>query len=194
MIKKFQVKEAKVIKGLYEITPFSSEDERGAFVKDYSYELLMQNNILYELQEVFYTYSRKGVVRALHFQRTPQQGKLVRCISGKIYDVVVDLCPNSSSFLKYETFLLSGQNRKALMIPSHCAHGYLVLEESVVSYKCDQCFNSETDDGIYWLDSSLKIDWPLHLLGDTEPILSEKDKNLQSLTNFLQKYGGLRNA
>ena len=145
------------IEGLVEVTPFNAQDIRGEFIKDYSKEVFEQNGITYSLQEVFYTVSYKGVIRAIHFQREKQQPKLVRCISGHVYDVVVDLRKESPTFKKWLSFDLTGENKKELLIPAGCGHGYLVIEPSIVSYKCAEKFYSEFDDGILWNDKDLSI-------------------------------------
>lgn len=192
MIQKFEFKKTE-IPGLIEVTPFNADDERGCFTKDYSKEIFEANGISYDLAEVFYTTSYKGVIRAFHFQREKQQPKLVRCIYGHVYDVVVDLRPDSPSFKKWLGFDLTGENRKELLIPGGCAHGYIVLEESVVSYKCDEKFYGEFDDGIMWNDPDIGVDWPLDKIGGAEKlILSEKDMNLQSFAELMKNYGGLK--
>ena len=191
MIQKFEF-HSTAIPGLIEVTPFNADDIRGSFTKDYSKEVFEANGLKHDLIEVFYTTSYKGVIRALHFQRVKQQPKLVRCISGKVHDVVVDLRKDSPTFKKWLAFELTGENRRELLIPSGCAHGYLVLEDSIVSYKCAEKFFGEFDDGILWNDSELAISWPLEKIGGKNNlILAEKDKNLQSLSEFLQVYGGL---
>lgn len=187
MIQKFNF-ETTEIEGLFLIQPFMVADERGTFIKDYSKEVFEQNGIIYNLQEVFYTESHKGVIRAMHFQRVKQQPKLVRCVNGKIYDVICDLRKDSDTFGKWQGFELSSQNKKELLIPEGCAHGYLVLEEAIVSYKCSEKFYGEYDDGIIWNDNTLNIRWPLHLIDKI--ILSEKDKNLQTFNEFCEKYQG----
>ena len=144
MIQKFEFKETKIA-GLMEITPFNADDVRGSFTKDYSKEVFEQNGISHDLQEVFYTTSHKGVIRALHFQREKQQPKLVRCITGHVFDVVVDLRKNSPTFKKWLGFDLSDKNQREILVPAGCAHGYLVLEHSVVSYKCAEKFYGEYD-------------------------------------------------
>lgn len=190
MIQKFEFKRTS-IPGLIEVTPFNADDVRGSFTKDYSKEVFEANGIQHDLKEVFYTTSYKGVIRALHFQRVKQQPKLVRCITGKVYDVVVDLRKDSPSFKKWLAFELSGQNRRELLIPAGCAHGYLVLEDSVVSYKCAEKFFGEFDDGILWDDPNLNVEWPLELIGGRDSlILADKDKNLQSFMEFMDKYKG----
>lgn len=178
------------IAGLYEITPFFAGDMRGGFTKDFSREIFQANGIRHELAEVFYTTSRKGVLRGLHFQRVKQQAKLVRCISGLVWDAVVDLRKDSPTFMQYRAFELTGDNRSEILVPEGCAHGYLVLEDSVVSYKCAEKFYPEYDDGIRWNDQDLKVEWPLDKLTETEMILSEKDQELQSFKKFMREYGG----
>ena len=190
MIKKFVFAETE-IEGLIEVTPFNADDVRGCFTKDYSKEVFEQNNIKYDLAEIFYTTSHKGVIRALHFQRVKQQPKLVRCIYGHVFDVVVDLRKDSKTFKKWLSFDLTGDNKKEILIPAGCAHGYLVLEHSIVSYKCAEKFYGEYDDGILWNDPDINVKWPLELVGGEENIiLADKDKNLQSFAEFMSKYGG----
>jgi dTDP-4-dehydrorhamnose 3,5-epimerase len=177
---------------LYVIDPFVAYDDRGYLIKDYSTEVFESQNLPYELKEVFYTNSHKGVIRSTHFQRTVQMPKLVRCVAGKVWDVVVDLRGGSQTFAKWIAFELSGDNKCELLIPGGCGHGYLVIEDSIVSYKVASAFYGEGDDGICWNDSDVGIAWPLELVGGIENvILSEKDRNLQSLNEFLHTYGGL---
>jgi len=174
------------LEGAYLITPFYAPDVRGGFVKDYSEEVFAQNGISYELKEVFYTISHKGVIRALHFQRVKQQPKLVRCISGHIFDVIVDLRIESPTFKKWLGFDLTGENLKEILIPAGFAHGYLVLEESIVSYKCAEKFYSEYDCGIMWDDLVIGVNWPIGQLNGTPIILAEKDKNLLTFDEFIE--------
>ena len=149
------------------------------------------NGIHHDLEEVFYTTSHKGVIRALHFQRVKQQPKLVRCIFGHVWDVVVDLRRESPSFKKWLAFDLIGEEHNEILIPAGCAHGYLVLEDSIVSYKCSEKFYGEYDDGIRWDDLDIGVKWPLELVGGKEQvILAEKDKNLHSFREFMDMYGG----
>lgn len=189
-VQKFEFQETK-IKGLLEITPFKADDDRGSFIKDYSREIFATNGIRHELEEVFYTTSHRGVVRALHFQREKQQPKLVRCIFGHVWDVVVDLRRDSPSFKSWCAFDLIGTENKEILVPSGCAHGYLVLEESIVSYKCGERFYGEYDDGIRWNDPTLAIDWPLDKVGGIDKvILSAKDRQLPSFSDFVKRQKG----
>ncbi len=185
MVQHFSVEDT-ALPGVRLIASFVSDDSRGEFIKDYSAEVFAAFGIRHKLQEVFYTVSHKGVVRAIHFQRVKEQAKLVRVIKGRIYDVVVDLRLQSTTYGQWQGFYLNDTDKRSLYIPEHFGHGYLVLEDSIVSYKCSEKFNSEYDDGIRWDDIDIAIDWPLNQVG--EVILSNKDKNLQSFKEFTSKY------
>lgn len=190
MVQKFEVKETE-IKDLYSVVPFCAYDVRGCFTKDYSSELFERFNIKHDLKEVFYTTSKKGVIRALHFQRVKQQPKLVRCIVGHVWDVVVDLRRDSPTFKKWKAFDLRGDNQLEILVPAGCAHGYLVLEDSIVSYKCAEKFYGEFDDGIVWNDPDISVTWPLDLVGGKDNIiLSDKDKSLQTFEHFCKVNDG----
>lgn len=190
MNRKFEFRPTE-IDGLIEVTPFNADDIRGCFTKDYSREIFEANGICHDIAEVFYTTSHKGVIRALHFQRVMQQPKLVRCIWGHVWDAVVDLRKGSPTFKKWLAFDLVGKEHNEILVPAGCAHGYLVLEDSIVSYKCSEKFYGEYDDGILWDDSDIGVAWPLERIGGREKsILAEKDKNLQSFKQFMETYGG----
>lgn len=187
MIQKFNFNKTD-IEGVYLIDPFIAYDERGSFIKDYSKEVFEENGIHHDLKEVFYTLSHKGVIRAIHFQREKQQAKLVRCVKGHIFDIICDLRKNSPTFGKWIGFELSDKNNQEVLVPEGCGHGYLVIEPSIVSYKCAEKFYGEYDDGIMWNDKTINIKWPLDKVG--EIILSEKDRNLQKFESFIEMYGG----
>ena len=179
------------IDGVYEIDAFNADDLRGCFTKDYSREVFSDNGIEYDLAEVFYTTSHKGVIRAIHFQREKQQPKLVRCIWGHVWDIVVDLRKGSPTFRKWLSFDLRGEEHNEILVPAGCGHGYLVLEPSIVSYKCAEKFYGEYDDGIRWDDPDIAVEWPLEKVGGKgHVIVSEKDQGLQSFAQFMAKYGG----
>lgn len=185
MITKFNFEELD-LKGAFKIQPFYATDERGGFVKDYNIDMFKANGIEHELKEVFYTISKKGVIRATHFQLVKQQAKLVRCITGHVYDVIVDLRPDSPTFGQWRGFDLTGENQVELYIPQYFGHGYLVLEDSVVSYKCGEVFYGEGDSGIMYNDSDINILWPFEKIGGIENmIISEKDKNLMSFKEYV---------
>lgn len=187
MITKFNFEELD-LKGAFKIQPFYTTDERGGFIKDYNIDMFKANGIEHELKEVFYTISKKGVIRAIHFQLIKQQAKLVRCISGHVYDVIVDLRPDSPTFGQWRGFDLTGENQVELYIPEYFGHGYLVLEDSVVSYKCGEVFYTEGDSGIMYNDADINIQWPFEKIGSIKNlIISEKDKNLISLKDYIKK-------
>lgn len=184
MIQKFDFKETR-LEGAYEITPFYATDERGGFVKDYNIDMFKAHGIDHELKEVFYTISKRGVIRATHFQLVKQQAKLVRCISGHVYDVIVDLRPDSPTFGRWQSFDLTGDNQKTLYVPQFFGHGYLVIEDSIVSYKCGEVFYGEGDSGIMYNDPDINIQWPFELIGGEQNlIISAKDRGLMSFADY----------
>lgn len=184
MVEKFQFTETP-LKGAYLIKPFYATDERGGFIKDYNIDTFREHGLKHELKEVFYTISHKGVIRAIHFQLGHQQAKLVRCVKGKVYDVIVDLRKTSETFGQWVGYELSEDNRYELYVPQYFGHGYLVLDESVVSYKCGEVFYGEGDSGIMYDDSDIDIKWPFELIGGKENlIISEKDKKLMSFKEY----------
>lgn len=187
MIQKFEFNELD-LKGAYKIQPFYAPDERGGFIKDYNVDTFKANGIGHELKEVFYTISKRGVIRAIHFQLVKQQAKLIRCISGHVYDVIVDLRPESPTFGQWEGFDLTGENRVELFVPQFFGHGYLVIEDSIVSYKCGEVFYGEGDSGIKYNDPDIAVDWPYERIGGVgNLVISEKDENLMSLKDYIIK-------
>ena len=187
MVKNFVFNELP-LKGAYLISSFFADDIRGGFVKDYSKDTFSINGIDYDLKEVFYTISHKGVIRALHFQEVNQQAKLVRCVSGKVFDVIVDLRPESPTFKQWMGFYLSGDNMTEILVPKHFAHGYLVIEDSIVSYKCSEPFDNQHDSGIMFNDPEIGVEWPFEEIGGIENlIISEKDTKLQSFKTYYER-------
>ena len=187
MVQKFEFRELE-LKDAYAIQPFFASDHRGGLIKDYNVDTFRANGISHDLKEVFYTISKRGVIRATHFQLIKQQPKLVRCVSGHVYDVIVDLRPDSATYGKWLGFHLTGENMLSLLVPAGVGHGYLVIEDSVVSYKCAEVFFGEGDSGIMYNDSDIGIDWPMELIGGTDNlIISEKDLNLMSFKEYTQK-------
>lgn len=184
MIEKFSFKESS-LNGAYVIKPFYAADERGGLIKDYNMDEFKAHGIEHELREVFYTISHSGVIRAIHFQLGHQQAKLVRCVKGRVWDVIVDLRPNSKTFGQWRGYGLSEENQLELYVPQYFGHGYLVLEESIVSYKCSEVFYGDGDSGIMYNDPDLAIDWPYGLIGGEQNlIISAKDKQLMSFTEY----------
>lgn len=187
MVQKFEFQELD-LKGAYLIKPFYATDHRGGLIKDYNIEMFRSQGIDHELKEVFYTISKRGVIRATHFQLVKQQPKLVRCISGHVYDVIVDLRPESETYGQWRGFHLTGENALSLLVPAGFGHGYLVVEDSVVSYKCAEVFFGEGDSGIMYDDPDVGIQWPMELIGGKENlIISEKDLGLMSFEEYTQR-------
>lgn len=175
------------IEDLFIINPFYVEDERGYFLKSFEKEIFRKNGMETDIFEDFESYSKKGVIRGLHFQTEKPQAKLVRVLVGEIFDVAVDLRKDAETFGKWHAEILSDMNRRAFFIPKGFAHGFLALSESaLVSYKCEGAFSIETDTGIVWDDNDLNIDWPLDNIDKI--IISEKDNNLQKFKEYQMKY------
>ena len=129
--------------------------------------------------------SSRGVLRGLHFQKEHPQGKLVRVLSGEVYDVAVDLRKNSKTFGKHFGVLLSSENKKQFYIPEGFAHGFLVLsDEAVFAYKCTDFYHPNDEGGIIYNDPDIGINWPIEGM---ELIMSEKDtkwKGIKETFNF----------
>jgi len=171
------------IEGLVEIFPRVFKDDRGLFFESYnegSFEKMgLPTNFVQDNQ----SFSIKGVVRGLHFQKAPfAQGKLVRVISGRVLDVAVDIRPESPTFGKYELFELRSDINNMAYVPEGFAHGFVALEDSVFSYKCTNVYNKESESGILWNDPELGIDW-----GVENPIVSEKDIILPTFRELFGK-------
>ena len=172
-----------IFEDVFLIKPKIFRDERGSFSEMFvhkDFENLLGKKIKFCQDNL--TNSKKGVLRGLHFQLPPfEQSKLVRCVCGKILDVVVDLRTNSKTFGKSFSIELTSENKKQLFVPKGFAHGFQVLsDEAIVNYKVDEYYNSDSDMGIIWNDEDLLIKWNY----DIEPILSKKDLNLGSFKNL----------
>ncbi len=172
------------LEGAYIIRPFCAEDRRGCFVKDYAKKLFVENGLDFELKESLFTKSNPGVIRGVHFQIEKPQPKLVRCVVGEVYDVMVDLRRDSPTYKQWMGFYLSEDNMNQLWIPSGFGHGYLVIKPSLVSYKCAEDFYPEFDGGVRYDDPEIGIEWPIHLANVKEPILSDKDLSLPFLKHI----------
>ena len=184
MIRKFDFQELE-LKGAYRILPFYATDERGGLIKDYNVDTFRDAGIDHDLKETFYTFSRRGVIRALHFQLVKPQPKLMRCISGHVYHVIVDLRPQSETFGKWLSFDLRGEEPTSLLVPAGFGQGYLALEDTVMSYKAAEVFFGPGDSGIRYDDPDIAIPWPFDAIGGKENlIISEKDRNLMSFQDY----------
>lgn len=159
------------IDDVFVIEPKVFGDERGYFMETYSEKAFREAGLDYMFVQDNQSSSRKGVLRGLHFQKEHPQAKLVRVLSGKVFDVAVDLREGSPTYGKWVGELLSAENHKQLMIPRGFAHGFVVVSETAeFAYKCDDFYHPEDEGGIMY--DSAGIDWPEI---DGELILSEKD-------------------
>lgn len=187
MIQKFEFQELD-LKDAYLIRPFVATDERGYLIKDYNIETFTTAGIDYYLKETFYTFSKRGTIRAIHFQLDKPQPKLMRCISGRVFYAIVDLRLGSKSFGQYLSLELCGDNPICVLCPAGFGQGYLALEDSVMSYKASEVFYGPGDAGIMFNDPSIGINWPLEKIGGKENlIISNKDLSLMSLDDYIQK-------
>ena len=151
------------------------KDKRGYFR-----ELYLQKHFSTKFPFDVMSYSKKNVLRGLHLQLKNPQAKLITVLQGKIYDVCVDCRRNSKTFGKYFSIYLSEKENKSLLIPAGFAHGFCTLTDDVVlHYKCSKYRHAQSETGILWNDSELRIDWPKRKL-----IISEKDKNNLSFKDF----------
>lgn len=166
------------IQGVYIIEPTLFGDHRGYFMETYSQQVFEEAGLYYTFVQDNQSSSCKGVLRGLHFQKTHPQAKLVRVLSGEVFDVAVDLRKESETYGKWVGVVLSGENKKQLLIPRGFAHGFLVLsEEAEFTYKCDDFYHPEDEGGLIWDDPDIGIIWP-----DVGKILlSEKDKKNPAL-------------
>ena len=182
--------DANPINGPLIIEPKIIKDDRGYFSEDWNeiewMKILENNGQHYEkfVQDNF-SYSKKGVLRGLHYQKNPfSQSKLVKCLYGKIYDVAVDIRINSPTFGKWIGQELSDTNHKQFWIPSGFAHGFLTLTEfAYVSYKVTNYWSKESEQSILWNDEDIKIKWP----SESEIKLSNKDLIAPKLKNISKR-------
>ncbi len=171
------------IEGLVEIIPSIFPDDRGWFYEFYNKKTFEQAGITHNFVQENTSFSKKGVVRGLHFQNAPHaQGKLVTVLQGKVVDVVVDMRMGSKTFGKTYYLELDGEKRNMLMVPEGFAHGFCALEDSLFYYKCTNFYNKPSESGIVWNDPQLNIQWPVD-----DPIVSDKDKVLPTWDELLRK-------
>jgi len=156
-------------------------DNRGYFMETYNYNDFKEVGLDMVFVQDNQSKSKKGVLRGLHFQKEHPQGKLVRVISGEVFDVAVDVRKGSQTFGKWHGVTLSAENRKQFYIPEGFAHGFLVLsDEAEFVYKCTDFYRPNDEGGILWNDPEIGVKWPLEGMG--EPVLSEKDKVQKKLS------------
>ncbi len=171
------------IGGLIEIIPEVHTDNRGWFFELFKKNDFAKAGITENFTQENISFSKKGVVRGLHFQRAPhQQAKLVCVLQGNVQDVVVDLRKGSSTFGKWHSCTLDSHRHNMLLVPEGFAHGFAALDDSLFIYKSTSSYQPASEAGIIWNDPQLAIPWPFD-----NPILSAKDSNLPTLADLLGK-------
>lgn len=161
------------IEGLVILEPRIFHDTRGYFYESYNQQKLKELGIDTIFVQDNQSYSQKGVIRGLHFQKPPfAQAKLVRVIKGKVLDVAVDIRKSSPTYGQHFSIILTGENHRQFLIPEGFAHGFVALEDdSIFTYKCSQFYHKEAEMSIRYNDPTLNINWGLN----NAPIMTEKD-------------------
>lgn len=164
------------IEGLYVIEPTVFKDERGYFVETYNQNDMKEAGLDMVFVQDNQSMSTRGVLRGLHFQKQFPQGKLVRVVRGKVFDVAVDLRSDSKTYGKWFGVELSAENMKQFYIPEGFAHGFLVLsDEAEFCYKCTDFYHPGDEGGLAWNDPEIGVEWPLE--EGVDLIISEKTRN-----------------
>lgn len=172
------------LQGVFIIEPTVFGDDRGYFMETYHYNEFKGAGIETVFVQDNQSKSKKGVLRGLHFQINYPQSKLVRVISGEVFDVAVDLRKGSATYGKWTGVVLSAENKKQFFIPKGFAHGFLVLsDEAEFVYKCDEFYHPEDEGGLLYNDPAIGIDWPVG--GDMQLILSDKDTKNPTLDKMI---------
>ncbi len=175
------------IAGLYEIQPKVFGDARGYFFEVYSERDFFEAGLTMKFVQDNQSSSTKGVLRGLHFQTQHPQGKLVRAVSGKVYDVAVDLRNGSPTFGQYYGVILDSEKQNQFYIPQGFAHGFYVLTDTAVfAYKCTDFYDPKGEGGLMWNDPAINIDWK-SIAPEITPLLSEKDGKHPAF-NIEEKY------
>ena len=172
------------IEGLCVITPLAHGDSRGYFMETYNRRDMEEADLHYDFVQDNQSMSTKGVLRGLHFQMRHAQAKLVRAISGTVFDVAVDLRPNSPTYGKWYGVELSAENKRQFLIPRGFAHGFLVLSDvAEFCYKCDDFYHPNDEGGLAWNDPSIGIVWP-EVVGEYRGSASAEGYRLQDGTSL----------
>ncbi len=179
------------IEGLHIITPTAYGDERGYFMETYNYNDFAAEGIDHKFVQDNQSASKKGVLRGLHFQLNHPQDKLVRVISGEVFDVAVDLRDGSPTFGKHYGILLSAENKKQFFVPKGFAHGFLVVSDfAEFCYKVTDFYHPNDEGGLMYNDPDIGVEWPFDdSLTEADLILSDKDKVNQSFKDYCNGKG-----
>ena len=182
------------IDGVKIIDTTSFGDDRGYFCETYKKSDFEAGGIVCDFVQDNQSSSTCGVLRGLHFQINHPQAKLVRVVSGEVFDVAVDLRGESDTFGKWEGVLLSAENRRQFFVPRGFAHGFLVLSETAeFCYKCDDVYHPGDEGGIAFDDADIAIEWPafgtLEAFDKSKLVLSDKDKKHPTLAQYCESRG-----
>lgn len=165
------------LEGVVVIEPAVFGDDRGFFLESYHQRHYAEAGIHASFVQDNHSRSERGVLRGLHFQKTKPQGKLVRVTHGEVFDVAVDINPDSATYAQWVGVNLSSENHTQLYVPPGYAHGFVVLSESAdFQYKCTEFYDPTDEAGVLWSDNQLSINWPI-----ASPRLSDKDSRLPTL-------------
>lgn len=171
------------LKGVVILEPKVHGDHRGFFLESYRKSSFVEAGIDYEFVQDNHSRSQYGVLRGLHFQVNKPQGKLVRVTTGSVYDVAVDINPDSPTYGQYAGVELSEDNHRLFWVPPGYAHGFVVTSERAdFQYKCTDYYDPSDEGGILWNDPAIAIEWPVN-----EPTLSGKDSILPTLADYTKQ-------
>ena len=174
------------LKDVIIIEPETSEDERGSFYRIWDKKIFQENGLNDNLVQISISFNKKkGTLRGMHFQKKPfEEAKIVRCTKGKIFDVVIDLRPESKTFMNWASFELDSNESKILYIPEGFAHGFQTLEDNTeIVYQISNWYSPEHASGLRWNDNKFQINWPIQ-----NPIISKKDLTFDSAEKYLKEH------
>lgn len=171
------------IPGCYQIFPEVRHDKRGCFVKTFHTDWFEQNGLATIFAEEYYSVSRKGVLRGMHFQTPPHDHtKLVSCVKGSVLDAIVDLRIGSPAYGRFATFQLTAETANMLYVAPGIAHGFYALtDDAIMQYKVTSTYHPESDRGIKW--NSAGIPWP-----DPAPVVSDRDNDFPALSAYTSPF------
>jgi dTDP-4-dehydrorhamnose 3,5-epimerase len=166
--------------GLKIVQPKVFGDARGFFLETYSAQRYREAGIEQSFVQDNISFSSRGILRGLHFQKPGTQGKLVSVLMGEVFDVAVDIRVGSPTFGKWFGLLLNSESKQQLWVPAGFAHGFVVTSETALfSYKCDAYYSPQNEYSLLWNDPDIGVSWPV-----SDPVLSNKDKDARRLRDF----------
>lgn len=171
------------ISDLYLLEPTVYGDDRGEFFETFNADVLSKLGISFHVRQSNQSSSKRGVLRGIHFQHPPKaMAKLVRCTSGSLWDVAVDLRPASPTYKQWFGVELSAENKRMLLVPEGFGHGFYALEDCTMQYLCSNTYDRELDANIRWDDPEIGIEWPII------PLLSDRDEKAPALKDVKLRF------